>query len=269
MSLATFKKKGVINYGSNKSARGPVAVWLPQGPFGPNGRFQISNTDSGPGFSINGGIRTNTYIGKNSMMSKNGSSFKGIYAKGHGGHVGSYYKAEPVLNMNPAYADINGNQHKYIKPSSLSFKGMLERKYMWIHNGKYPNYWVQPDNNLTYNHTQWLYIQQKAAANQCVRDVNNSTKYEGLCKPNNIDIHTATFNTIASNGSYTKTINQSIPSSQYTLQIQKPCANPIGSQKPFPFAANNGFRNSSGSTNNTCPPIAQVYYLEPPEWYIK
>ena len=34
MSLTTFKKKSVINYGSKRSGIAPGGVWLPQGPFG-------------------------------------------------------------------------------------------------------------------------------------------------------------------------------------------------------------------------------------------
>jgi len=34
MSLTTFKKKSVIQYGSKRSGSAPGGVWLPQGPFG-------------------------------------------------------------------------------------------------------------------------------------------------------------------------------------------------------------------------------------------
>ena len=56
---------------------------------------------------------------------------------------------------------------------------MLDKKYRWIKGGQYPNYWVQPDSNsnLTDNFSQWFYIQQKAAANTCVTDTNDTIKY--------------------------------------------------------------------------------------------
>ena len=55
--------------------------------------------------------------------------------------------------------------------------------------------------------------------------------------------------------------------SQYTLQVQRKCANPVGALKPFPFAVNGGSGNASG--NYAPPPVAQVYYDSPPEWYLK
>ena len=65
-------------------------------------------------------------------------------------------------------------------------------------------------------------------------------------------------------------------SSQYTLQIQRKCSDPIGVQKPFPYAANNTRSPSIGSlssstvqssTNGPPPPILTPYYLKPPRWY--
>ena len=38
MSLVAFKKKSVIQYGSNRSGKPPGGYWLPQGPFG-NGNY--------------------------------------------------------------------------------------------------------------------------------------------------------------------------------------------------------------------------------------
>ena len=51
------------------------------------------------------------------------------------------------------------------------------------------------------------------------------------------------------------------------MRIQRKCANPIGRQKPFPFAVNNNSRGSSGSTNYTPPPIATPIFLVPPPEY--
>ena len=55
MSIQTFKKKGVINYGSKRSGKPPGGIWLSQGPFG-DGKSLFSLTSPGTvGFSINGG----------------------------------------------------------------------------------------------------------------------------------------------------------------------------------------------------------------------
>ena len=274
MSIVAFKKKGIIQFGSNISGNkglggggGGGGSWLNQGPFGPKGHI---GGEIGPGFSINGGIRSGTYIGKNMSMSKNGTPFRGIHARGSGGVRGRYPKAEPTMNAGIAYIDITGNQAKFIKQSSLSTNGMLEKKYMWINNGQYPNNWVQPDGNLPYNFSQWLYIQKKAAANDCVTDVNTPEKYIGhikACTATNYPLSRTTYNTKAANGAYTKNIHVAQTASQYTLRVQKRCANPLGPQKPFPFAANNGSEASSGSTNYKPPPISTPTYSSPPAWY--
>jgi len=277
MSITAFKKKGVIRFGSNVSGKKPPGgVWLRQGPFGAGAHFNLED-QTGLGFSINGGIRTGRYIGQNMMMSKNGTPFRGIHPLGSGGVGGTYPRVEPTLNVGPAYVDITGNQAKYIKQSTLSTGGvllptggMLEKKYMWVRNGQYPNYWVQPDDNLPYNPSQWVYVQNKAAANDCVVDVNNEDKYIGnikLCTSTNYPLSRTTYFAKSNNGAYTKQIHIAQTSSQRTLRVQRKCANPKGPIKPFPFAANNDSSGGSGTTNRIPPPIAAVYYLEPPEWY--
>ena len=78
---------------------------------------------------------------------------------------------------------------------------------------------------------------------------------------------------MARNGLYTKQLQQPETSSQHTLRIQRKCANPIGAQKPFPFATSTGTGIKRGGTNatsvgNSCN-TTQNIYLAPPEWYIK
>ena len=160
---------------------------------------------------------------------------------------------------------------------------MIEQKYRWIHSGQYPNYWVQPiypSGSLEDNASQWLYIQTKAAANICVNDTNKPYVYEGhriKCSPTGCSTSTGkypSYNIMNSNVGYTKTLNVPQDASQYTLQVQRKCANPIGRQKPFPFAANNGSNGSintvSITNNNGLPaPIANVTYVKPPDWYWK
>ena len=273
MSINTLKKKGVILFGSNVSGHKPVGgIWLRQGPFGSTGQINIDN-QTGLGFSINGGgSRNGRYIGKNMMMSKNGTPFRGKFPRGSGGVGGTYPRNEPTMNVSKVYVDIMGNQAKFIKPSTLSTDGMLEKKYMWINNGQYPNNWVQPDNNanLTDNHSQWLYIQQKAAANDCVTNTNDTIKYSTYilpCNNNRTPLSRTTFKAMFSNAGYTKELYLPQTSSQHTVKVQRKCANPIGKQKPFPFAANNNSGGSSGSTNYKPPPISTPIFLVPPEHY--
>ena len=272
MSLATFKKKSVIQYGSNISGKPTGAHWLPQGPFG-----RPSTTNSvmlkaametyGPvGFSLNGPHRNVGRVGQSMAMSKNGTPFRGIHAYGSGGTGGRYPRPEPVLNASPSYIEIMGNQWEFNKPSVLSTYGMLRQKYRYIYNGQYPNVWVQPNygsSNLKDNASQGLYIHIKKSANDCVVDVNNHEKYIGhikKCGPTGCQTTPArgyTYNVMASNAPYTKELRQPQTSSQHTTRIQRRCSNPLPRQKPFPYGVNGDACNST-VTND----------IAVPDWYI-
>ena len=280
MSIVAFKKKSVINYGAKRSGKPPGGYWLPQGPFGhaTTNLSQAIHNYGAVGFSINGGHRNVGYIGKDSKFSRNGTPFRGIHPYGSGGTFGTYATPEPVFNVNRVIA--LGDQYLYIKPSTLSTYGMLRKKYRWAYTGQYPNYWVQPLVGGTWQadtKSQGMYIHQKTAANMCSINVNDQAKYIGykvnhgptLCTTSTAGFK---YNDMVRNAPYTKDIKQAITASEYTTFIQKRCANPLGPQKPFPFAVQTGTGiqaagtsvTSVGSSCNT-----SNIYLSPPEWYIK
>jgi hypothetical protein len=305
MSLTAFKRKSVINYGSKRSGSAPGGYWLPQGPFGhsTNG-LQFAKSNYGPaGFSINGGHRNVGGVGRDMKMSKSGTPYRGTQPIGFGGTYGKYPSATLVGNaatgstgalpnagskqpavqpvLNSRIVDTMGTQYLYIKPSTLSTYGMLAKKYRWAYNGQYPNYWVQPNytGDQTDSASQGLYIQNLAAANTCNLKVNNDGTYEGhdvtcgptLCTPGR---STAGFkyNDMARNAPYTKTLGQPVSYGQYNLYLTRGCNNPLGAQKPFPYAVQTGTGIRAGGTSitsigNACG-TANVY-LTPPEWYIK
>jgi hypothetical protein len=301
MSLTAFKRKSVINHGSKRSGTAPGGVWLPQGPFGHSTTgLQLAIHNAGPvGFSINGGHRNIGGVGRDMKMSKSGTPYRGTQPIGFGGTFGKYPSASlvgpysgavnPTGNknavvqplMNSRIVDTMGTQYMYIKPSVLSTHGMLDKKYRWAFYGKYPNYWVQP--NYTGNQkdtaSQGLYIQNLAAANTCNLNVNDVGKYETniipcgptLCKPGR---STAGFkyNDMARNGPYTKTLYQPVSYTQYNLNLTRGCNNPVGPQKPFPFAVQTGTSHSAAGTSITnfgsgCG--TSNVYLTPPAWYTK
>jgi hypothetical protein len=268
MSLQTFKKKAVITAGSNRSGKRSGETWVPQGPFGKSAPVYAV----GSGFSINGATRSKGYIGKSMAMSKNGTPFRGTQPMGSGGTNGSYPASPANIVYNVDRTGVQGSQINYVKPSVLSTKGMLEKKYKWIHNGRYPNYWVQPDDNHPENSSQWLYILQKMAANVCSVDTNKPNIYKNnikkcvdSCVPS---VAVSTYNSIASRGTYTKTLYVPLTQSDYALQVQKKCANQTSAQKPFPFAVNSHFRSvyrsATSSVNNGPAPIRQVVYTRAP-----
>jgi hypothetical protein len=278
MSIVAFKKKSVIQYGSKRSGLPPGGIWLPQGPFGHStlSLKQAIDNYGAVGFSINGGHRNVGYVGKTYKMSKSGTPFRGVHPIGNGGTFGRYPVSEPLLNVQEV--DTLGTQYIYIKPSVLSTKGMLEKRFKWIHNGQYPNYWVQPvyTGNQVDTASQGLYVQNLASANTCNLKVNNVETYVGhdvkhgptLCSTSTAKFK---FNDMTRNAPYTKTLYQPVSYAQYNLFVSRKCNNPKGPQKPFPFAVQTGTGIQTGgikvsnvgsacNTSNT--------YLVPPEWYI-
>ena len=305
MSLATFKRKSVINYGSKRSGKGPGGVWLPQGPFGhsTNGLQLAIHNPGASGFSINGGTRSVGGVGREMKMSKSGTPYRGTEPIGFGGTYGTYPSAQlkgtieakqqfsgavsnngskvppvqPVLNS--SIVNTRGDEYLYIKQSVLSTYGMLDKKYRWAYYGKYPNFWVQPNytGNQSDSASQGLYIQNLAAANTCNLKVNNTETYEGyivgcgptLCTPGR---STARFkyNDMARNGPYTKILGEPVSYGQYNLNLTKKCNNPQGPQKPFPYAVNTGTGIRTGGTSMTSVGSScgtSNIYLTPPSWY--
>jgi hypothetical protein len=73
-----------------------------------------------------------------------------------------------------------------------------------------------------------------------------------------------------SNAAYTKTLHQPKDASDYTLRIQRRCQDPVGFQKPFPYAVQTGTGVLRGGINvsnvaNACNTSNTV--LTPPDWY--
>jgi len=285
MSIQTFKKKGIITANGVKISGKPAyKYWVSQGPHGPLKQNNILPFGQS-GFSLEGTRRTGTYIGKTYRMSKSGTPFDGQFPIGWGGTNGRYPKSQPLLNCPEVLVDVRGKQFEFVKPSVLSTKGMLEKKYKWIHNGKYPNYWVQPvysNSNLSDNASQGLYIHNVAASNICVNNTNRTDKFINYYRkggPTGCSTTPAlykSYNIISENGLYTKMLHIPQESSQYTLQIQRKCTDPLGPQKPFPYAANNthtpsiaSLSSSTVQTGANGPPtgIITPFYLKPPRWY--
>jgi hypothetical protein len=300
MSLATFKKKSINKYSTatKRSGKPTDEYWLYQGPYGKKDNLSSTifvnglvgpdgtvggnyYTASNAGFSINGSYRNTGSVGKSMRFSKSSTPFRGIYPMGSGGNQGTYPSGPDNVSLNimPVSTGV-AVQNAIVKPSVLSTKGMLERRFRWINNGQYPNYWVQPiyTGNQTDTASQWLYIQNKAAANFCHYDVNNTENYVDYyrygsstgCQTTPARGYTMSIQ--QSNAPYTKTIHQPKDSSQYTLYKQRGCQNPTGAQKPFPYAVQTGTGVLRGGTSVTRVASAcntSNTYLAPPAWYLQ
>ena len=275
MSLATFKKKTINRYSSATKISGkpPGGIFLPQGPFGNSKNFLSIglNSPATEGFSLNGSHRNVGYVGKTYRFSKNGTPFRGIYPRGSGSQLGTRRGAaefnkptQPVYNVNEVI--VLGDQNLYVKPTVISNFAMLRKKYRWAYYGQYPNYWVQPNYGQTTQSdtkSQGNYLHDLTVSNICVEDINNNEKYVGFIRNGGgTTCHTTPaifkYNDVARNSLYTKRLNQPLDASEQIARIQRKCAHPTGSQKPFPYA-------TSGSTCNQL----QAYYVSPPEWYTK
>jgi len=286
MSLATFKKKTINRYSSatKRSGKPPGGYWLPQGPFGqPNTLNSVILEDAlthyGPvGFSLQGGHRSIS-VGKDMKFSQQGTRFKGAYPVGNGGSNGRYYQAEPVLNAGPGIITVKGNQQQFIKPSTLSTKGMLAKRFRWIASGQYPNNWVQPNytGNQVDSASQGLYIQNLSAAANCVVDTNDSQKYIGNVKTcgsmgcQSTPARGYTMGLQQANAAYTKFLHIPQDSSQHTLRLQRRCIDQKPEQKPFPYAVQTGTGILTGGTSVTTVGSAcntSNTYSSPPAWYL-
>jgi hypothetical protein len=298
MSLATFKKKSInsVSSATKRSGKPTNEYWIYQGPYGRKGNLPstIFNASlvgpnglvggnaynaSNAGFSINGANRNIGSVGSDMKFSRSRTPFRGIYPKGWGGTNGRYPDGPNNVSLS-VYPQTSGPQLQsaIVKPSVLSTKGMLARRFRWIKSGQYPSNWVQPiyTGNQTDTASQGLYIQNKAAANYCWYDVNNSdlyVNYQKTCGSTGCQTTPArgyTMNLQTANAAYTKTLHQPKDASDYTLRIQRKCQNPVGFQKPFPYAVQTGTGILRGGINvsnvgSACNTSNTV--LTPPDWY--
>ena len=157
-----MKNKHNAMRGSKQSGKSGIGVWVGRGL-----NMEHMDMGAGNGFSINGGTRFNT-IGKSMAFSKSGTPYRGQHPIGYGGYRGQYPQPQPLMTTGNATTEIGGSQHRYIKSSNFNNKAMIETKYMWIHSGTYPNYWVQPiypNGTLHQNASQGAYINKQNIAN--------------------------------------------------------------------------------------------------------
>lgn len=298
MSLATFKKKSInsISSATKRSGKLTNEYWIYQGPYGKKGNLPSTIFNAGlvgpegiiggnyysasnAGFSIIGSHRNIGGVGTSMRFSKSATPYRGVYPKGWGGTRGRYPDGpnEVSLNITPVITGV-AIQNAIVKPPVLSTKGMLERRYRWINSSQYPNNWVQPvyTGNQTDTASQGLYIQNKAAANYCHYDVNNPEVYvDYFVRGGSTGCQTTpargyTMSIQQSNASYTKTLHQPKYASDYTLRIQRRCQDPVGFQKPFPYAVQTGTGVLKGGINvnnvaNACNTSNTV--VTPPDWY--
>jgi hypothetical protein len=137
----------------------------------------IKNVSHDKGFSLNGGIRNNSYVGQTSLARKTNKPYFTRYngPAGHGGCCGKYYIS--FTKQNKCFPFDNS----IIKNSVINTKGMLSKKNKWLNSG-YPNTVVQPDSNYPLNDSASSYINtlknetiSKGNTNNCVQSTETIT----------------------------------------------------------------------------------------------
>ncbi len=233
-----MKKKITNNYmGVSISGRTPGGVWITQGPFRNNVTTVINTNNNG--FSLNGGHRNIGRIGQTWLFSKNFTPYRGAYAKGNGGSCLSYYQQDQVYPIREV--NTRGTEYLYIKPSSLSTKGMLEKKYNCIWNGTYPSVIVSPQgNDNLLNSTIGVYIHEQTSANMC----KTGTYQQSIAtdknknKNKNKNTYDGFGNCKSKCNASVKILETPYDASQYTTIVQKKCSDPALWQKPIPGPKN-------------------------------
>lgn len=116
-------------------------------------KYNNSSVNSTNGFSLNGGHRSQGYIGQTSLSrSLPRTLMKGNTARGHGGCCGNYYNGPIISSAVTCVEDPT-----VIKKSSLSNKGMIATHYRWVLRPQ-PFSVVKPDTNVHQN-TQQQYVE--------------------------------------------------------------------------------------------------------------
>ena len=156
MSLNVLKHKTNALYLKNKSKSSKQSKYIkPQ--FMNCCNVNNTHTLSNNGFSVNGGLRSNTYIGKQYLMS----------------------------SPNMQYT----SNSQYVKPSVVNHSAHIKRKLARTKDVVKP---IDSGTNKCDNHSQGAYIERIKSCNSDIFDVNQDHKYENMkkdcknCKPQNV-----------------------------------------------------------------------------------
>lgn len=186
MSLNILKNKTNALYMKNRSKNTNSKTKYIKPQFmnccGNNDAYSLSNSN---GFSINGGLRPNTYIGKQYLM----SSSNGV--------------------------DMYNSNSKYIKPSVVSHSSHIRRKLARNKEVVKP---IDSGTNKSDNHSQGAYIERIKSCNSKIVDVNEDHKYENMYKNKdcNSECKKPYFN-------FVKKTKQPLSANEYIDMLKTPC----------------------------------------------
>ncbi len=254
MSLHTFKKKSIAKL--NLSGRSPEQTWMVQGPYG---KLTPSFVKASGGFSLNGGFRNVGAVGPTNLgKSVTRTPFRGPEPMGHGTCCGTYRR--DIHNSGSCSA----NNNNYIKPSVLSTRGMLDKKYKWFSSNMMSGkgWVVKPGDNYPLNSSQGLYIEQvktEAALHKTSDISGNGLPYAakvGGC--NNRTLNFTGTKRIPC-ASYTKTVPVTITSGENIPYRQRNCLAQTGAQTNKYLAEGEYYTTNTKISNCDNPPSPTIF----------
>ena len=196
----------------------------------------INSNQSKEGFSLSGGPRTTSYVGKSMRNSPNGTRYKGSYPVNFSQTEGVISKA----TMCNQIIELRGNAPSQQK-SVGNNKSMISSRNKWIHGGVYPNVWVQPVKEMSYEE----YTKQRVLREDCENGRNIPTQggedccdCEDAFEGSNVKIYYRPIDKLKKcNDGVVKDMDPySTSSSLRTLRLQNKC---IDTDKPFPYYTTN------------------------------
>lgn len=214
--------------------------------------------EHGRTFSINGGARNLSYVGKSMKNSTVKTPYRGTMP------VNYVTGANTILANPPLKADIEGNEANVHQPSVKNTASMIANKYKWIKGGQYPRVWVQPHGCITSEeHTLNVksvptFHEQNQKKGNCLPTT--TTRTTPCCPP--VTTHQSSFRNIMQKISDRNEIGTIAPYSakidgfsEYITRIRTNTIVKTGDDKPFPFYVN----------NNSC--ATNTVYTTAPDWY--
>lgn len=252
MSIHTLKRKTINKM--NLSGRSPEQTWAIQGPFG---SYAPVSTKASGGFSINGGYRNIGTVGPTNLgRSVTRTPFRGPEPVGHGGCCGTYKR---VIHYSGSCCT---NDNNYIKPSVLSTRGMLAKRYKWF-NSNGSDWMVKPGDTYPLNSSQGLYIEKvkNEAATHRTSDISGNERLPYAANTGGCTNRTSNFTgtkRIPCAG-YTKTVPVTISSGENIPYRQRNCLAQTGAQVNKYLAEGEYYTTTTETSNCNNPPTPTVF----------
>ena len=226
-----------------------------------------SHTNGSTNFTINGGPRNLSYIGKSTRNSSVRTPFRGVTPMGFNGNRSSnnIVMAFPHIKAELGQAPVNAPQM-----SVRSTKSMIATKYKWI-KGQYPNVWVQPSTNQS--SSDRTTVASMAILRTDLGCDGEIEQQQQICCDKRITEYPllgnrktssqSIINRLIGNNMSGSNIQPSVGFSDYMTRLQAASVIQSGANKPFPYYVNKLVKSGGCAGRGEEMPIYHVA----PEWY--